>query len=106
MEMEITSKKHNRLLSRTEVQVNLPYPAATPSLPDVKKTVAHLTKSAEDVIIIRRVANRYGEKSALVTAYVYDSKEAMDKIEPKPRQKKVDAKAETPAAAAPAPAAK
>ena len=100
MEIEIISRKHNQLLSRTEVQVNLPYPAATPSMPDVKKTVAHLTKSAEDVIIVKKIANRYGEKSALVTAYVYDSKEAMDKIEPKPKVKKAAAPAPAPAPAA------
>lgn len=86
--MEVINKKHNQILSRTHVEVDLPFPAATPSMADVKKTVAHLTKSSEDVIVVKKIATKFGEKKALVTAYVYDSKEAMDMVEPKPKKKK------------------
>ncbi len=93
--MEILHKFYNSLLSRTELQLELKYNNATPSLSDVRKMVSDKLKSSEDVIVIKKVGNIFGSGKAIVSAYVYDNQETMAKFEPKPKVKKV--KEETPA---------
>ena len=95
--MEILHKFHNALLSRTELQLDLPYKSATPSSIDVRKTVAEKLKSSEDLVVVKKIGNIFGSRKALVTAYVYDNQESLDKFEPKPKVKKV--KEEAPPAA-------
>ena len=94
--MEILKKHHNALLSRTELQVDLPFEKATPSVADVRKMIASHMKSAEDVIVIDRIATIFGHRKALVSASIYDSKESLDKIAKKPKKKK-EAATPTPA---------
>ena len=86
--MEILNKTYNQLLSRVEVQFDLSFPAATPSLADVKKLVAEKMKTAEELVVVQKIATQFGLRKAKVSAYIYDSKEAHDKIEPKPKVKK------------------
>ena len=86
--MEILHKVHNVLLSRTELQIDLPYQVTTPSVADVRKQIADKMKVGEDVVVVNKIGNRFGHKHAVVTACIYDSKEMHDKIEPKPKVKK------------------
>lgn len=97
--MEILHKFHNALLSRTELQLDLLYQSATPSTSDVKKAVADKLKASEELVIIKKIANIFGKRKASVTAYVYDSKDALDRFEPKPKAKKEIKEAEAPPAA-------
>lgn len=98
--MEILHKFHNALLSRTELQLDLPYQNATPSTAEVKKMVADKLKASEDLVVIKKIANIFGTKKALVAAYIYDSKESFDKFEPKPKAKKAQEVTASPAPAA------
>lgn len=95
--MEVLYKFHNSLLSRTELQLELIYKNATPSLTEVKKMVSEKLKISEDVILIKKIGNIFGSGRAIVSAYVYDNKESMDKIEPKPKIKKTQEAALAPA---------
>ena len=93
--MEILHKFHNSLLSRVELQLELLYKNATPSLAEVKKMISDKLKVSEDVIVIKKIDNIFGSGRAIVSAYVYDNQETIAKFEPKPKVKKV--KEETPA---------
>jgi len=105
--MKIIEKKENPLLSRTEVSAEAVFEKATPSKADIKKQIASELKADENLVVVKNIYTDYGSPSAKITAFVYNSKEAMEKTEPKPKKeaKKAGAKpaegGEKPAAEAP-----
>lgn len=85
--MNITTDVKNALLHRREL--TLLYPSASnPGYAVVRKAVAETMGSADDVVVIKRLTNSYGSSQFLVEAFVYDSAEARQKFEPRPKAKK------------------
>ena len=83
MEMKISNKVAQPLLSRTELVGTISFDAATPSRSDVRKKLAESLKSDESLIMVRDIATAFGSKSANITAHVYKSKEDLAKFESK-----------------------
>ena len=79
--------KEQKLLSRKRVEMVVEFENATPSYAEVKKKVAAEAKVSEDVVAVQHVYGTFGQRKAKVIANVYDSKEALDKIEQKPKVK-------------------
>lgn len=109
MELKITGKKDNKLLSRAEITAEMTHEGPTPNYDAVKKALANQLKLDESLIAIKHVYSNFGESRIKIIANVYDNKEAAKKIEPVKKEKKKPAgeeaeEAEKPAKAAEKPA--
>jgi len=86
MKIEIKEKKENPLLSRTEVSGTVSFDGATPSNAQVAQGIASQIKVEPSVVKMRKIRNTLGSHQADFTAFVYKSKEELDRIEPKPKK--------------------
>ncbi len=87
--MKILEKKqkNNLLLNRQELELIIEADI-TPSKQETAKFIADETKKPEDLIVIKNIKSKFGRKTFLIIAFVYDNKEDLEKIEGKPKQKK------------------
>lgn len=88
VQLSVTTRKEEPLLSRTMVKATLEFENATPSYQEVTSLLASNLKSDEKLIAIRHVYNSFGAKKAEVTAYVYSDEAKKQSIEPKLKVKK------------------
>ena len=88
MQINVTNKKEEPLLSRTIVKANLEFEKATPSYPEVTALLASHLKADEKLVAIRHIYNSFGAKKAEVIAYVYSDEAKRQFIEPKIKEKK------------------
>ncbi|MDP3765168.1 MAG: hypothetical protein Q8R04_01520 [Nanoarchaeota archaeon] len=88
MQINITAKKEEPLLSRTMVKATLDFEKATPQYPEVTSLLAMHLKADEKLIAIRHIYNSFGNKKAEVIAYVYSDENKKQFIEPKLKEKK------------------
>lgn len=88
MQLSITKKKEEPLLSRTEITAFLDFEKATPPYAEVNALLAAHLKADEKLIAIRHIYNLFGAKKAEVIAYVYSDEAKKQFIEPKIKAKK------------------
>lgn len=105
MKIEIKNKKDNPLLSRIEVSGIVTFEGATPSNEQLTQSIASQMKADASVVKMKKIRNTLGSHQASFTAFVYKSKEELDRIEPKPKKQleKEQKKAEASKKAAEAP---
>lgn len=104
MEIKKINEKEYPLLDRKEVLVKVISPnTPTPSRNDLRKGIAKLFKSKEEMISINKVKQGFGGTEVLVTARIYSNLETLKKIElkknilePKKEEPKEEAKPEEP----------
>ena len=87
MELEINKKILNPLLSRMEVEGTI-FSENTPSYEDAKKELADNLGVSPDLIVIKNIYQKYGQFKSSIIAFIYQSKEAMQKFE-KTKEKKI-----------------
>jgi len=75
--MEIKKDIKNELLGRRELQ-GLLVSEATPSFAEISKQLSEKFKSPEDQIMVENVKGKYGRKTFLIKASIYESKELKD----------------------------
>jgi ribosomal protein S24E len=83
MSIKKLNEKDNPLLSRKEFKFEYVFDSATPSNDKVMGELCKLTGGNKEVCVIKNIEQKYGCKIALVTFYVYTSKEEKDRIEVK-----------------------
>jgi len=83
MEVKISSKTEQPLLSRTVLKGLISFDAETPSRSAVRKKLSEALKSEESLITITEIATAFGSRSANLTAHIYKSKEDIKKFESK-----------------------
>jgi ribosomal protein S24E len=117
MNVKITQETVNRLLHRTEFDVEVESEAETPSRRQIIQAIAAKKGVKNDkLVVVDNVKQEYGGKTSKAQVKIYESEKALKLIEPNYKLER-DAKSETkkkakaagaaPAeAAAPAPAAK
>lgn len=88
MEINITGKKDEPLLSRAMLRAELEFDKATPSYPEVAQLLAAHLKVEEKVIAIRHIYTHFGLKKADVVAYCYADENKRNFAEPKKKEKK------------------
>ncbi|MBI2557800.1 hypothetical protein HYW20_00615 [Candidatus Woesearchaeota archaeon] len=88
MQLTITNKKQEPLLSRTMLKATLEFEKSTPSYKEVVASLASDLKADEKLIAIRHIYTSFGNKKAEVTAYVYNDEAKKQLIEPKLKEKK------------------
>ncbi|HLD07301.1 MAG TPA: hypothetical protein VJC16_07280 [Candidatus Nanoarchaeia archaeon] len=79
------------LLKRREVSGTISFSGAAPARAALVKEIASRYHAAEDAIVVKGIHVRFGSSQASFTAYLYDSAESRQAIEPKPRDKKAKA---------------
>jgi len=83
MKMEITEKKKNTILKRTEVRFTIDHKdEATPSKGKVVEEIAKMMDAKKDQIVLNNIDSVYGNGRSNGYAKVYDSKEDALAIEP------------------------
>ncbi len=80
----------NELLKRREVVVQKKY-SSNPGFVTAKKDIAEHFKASEECVVIRNVLGAFGSDVFNIDARIYDSLEILQKVEPKPKVKKVGA---------------
>lgn len=88
MKLTVKKKESNLLLSREEIEAIINVSDATPSFAEVKKELSSKIGKPEELTVIKSIYQQFGSDEAKVSAFVYDSKENLDKIEPKLKVKK------------------
>src|SRR3989338_4186425 len=88
MNLEITEKSKNPLLGRTLLQATISFENKTPSNTDVAKQIAQTLNTKEELVVMRNIYTKYGEHTASVKAYVYDTAEALKRAEIITRKKR------------------
>ena len=81
MELKILEKKENKLIDRIEISARLSFTGATPSMEQVKDSIASQMKAKADNILVKKIDTDYGYPSADVTAFIYGSAESMERFE-------------------------
>lgn len=83
MEFNIVSKEKNPFLKMEEIKFEISDVTKTPTKKEVKEQIAALTNSKEELIAIKKIDQQFGSHTAFGHARVYESKELMEKTEPK-----------------------
>lgn len=83
MKMEITEKKENAVLKRTEIRFVIDHNGeATPKKAAVVEEIAKATKAKKDCVVLKSIETVYGGGKSNGYAKVYASKEDAQAIEP------------------------
>ncbi len=85
--MNIIEDNKNSLLKRREIKVVVEH-KGNPGFGNALKMVSEQFKAQEENIVVNNVKGKFGRDTFLIGAFIYDSKEDKDKIEPKPKVKK------------------
>ncbi len=83
LEIKISQKTEQPLLSRTELLGAISFEAVTPSRLEVRKKLSEAIKADESLIMVTEIRTSFGEKSAKIRAHVYKTKEEASKFESK-----------------------
>lgn len=87
MKTHIVEQKKNPLLGREEVVMDIEANSA-PSFVEATKIAAGELKASEEALKVRKIDGKYGTTKFRVYVNVYSSKENMEKMEPKKKEKK------------------
>ena len=88
VQLNITEKKEEPLLSRTMLKATIEFESSTPSYAEVASLLATSLKADEKLLAIRHIYNSFGARKADVIAYVYKDEAKKQLIEPKKKEKK------------------
>lgn len=77
MDLTITNKRDNPLLSRTHVQANIIFEGSTPNRKEVQKALAKSMKAESKMVIIQTIQTSFGHSKASLVAHVYNDEKAM-----------------------------
>ncbi|MDE1860157.1 MAG: hypothetical protein KGH72_00380 [Candidatus Micrarchaeota archaeon] len=106
MEIRIEQDTNNKLLGRREVHFTATYGDKTPSKAEVKESICKKLNMDPEATEVVKIKQLYGNKSSSIVVYGYETKELMQKMAPKVKEKKAKAggkeapkKAEEPKAA-------
>jgi small subunit ribosomal protein S24e len=88
MEINIMEDKENKLLGRREVSFMATYESSTPTKEQVKESICKKLNMNPESTEVVRIEQLYGNKASSVLVYSYESKELMQKMAPKVKEKK------------------
>ncbi|MFH1053996.1 MAG: hypothetical protein V1740_06275 [Candidatus Woesearchaeota archaeon] len=88
--VNIIEEKDSSLLNRKELIIDIDFEVVPLSKKDAVKKVAGLKKVDPSLVVIKKIAPKYGIKKAIITAFIYDNVDNLKKIEPKIKGKKGD----------------
>ena len=80
MELKII-KEEKSALPRKEITCTITYEETTPSRQQLLQSITAKQKTKPELTIVKKIKTDYGEKTATVTAYIYDNEETLKAIE-------------------------
>lgn len=80
--MKVVKDFRNELLKRREVELVITS-EKNPGIKASSKSIADNFKANEEAIVVKRVVSRFGRDSFSVEAFIYDSIEEKNRIEPR-----------------------
>ncbi len=84
MAITIKNTEEKPLLARKEIEGHMMFEGkSTPSNADVTKAIASELKTDEKLVVVKHIYTAFGSCEANISAYVYDTEEALKKFEPK-----------------------
>jgi len=83
MQIKDIKKNEEPLLARTRLNVVVEYDKATPSYSESISLLATHLKADQSLIAIRHIYTSFGQRRSEIIAYIYNSKDKMQLIEPK-----------------------
>ena len=87
MKYEILEQKKNPLFGRDEIKL-IVTAEKNPSFVESLKLVSEFAKKPEENISLRNIKGKFGRKTFLISAYVYDKAEEKKKFLPEKKSKK------------------
>lgn len=87
MKLKIETNEDKPVVDRCELRVKIEDVAATPSNEYVKKEIAKIINKPEDLIVVKKILQKFGKKEAEAIVFVYNSLESLKKFEPKKKEK-------------------
>ena len=91
--MKVLKDFDNKLCSREEYTIEVNHlNNRTPNITEIRKKIAEITSSKEDLISVRGTYTKYGFGKSVTYAYIYKDKEAYNKFELDNKKKKNDKK--------------
>ena len=91
--MKVIEDKQNPLLKRKEVKIVVEA-GKNPTMQEANKKVAEHFKSSEENVAVKEIKGKFGRKTFLIGANIYNNKEDKEEIEPKKKEKKGEGQAE------------
>jgi len=85
--MQIIEEKQNTLFKRKELKI-LVETSVTPSINEAEKIISDKFSSPIENIKVDKVKGKFGRKTFLIDAKIYNSLEDKERIEPKKKEKK------------------
>ena len=98
MDLSITSTEKNNILKFQELKFEIKGLEVTPNRKNVREKICALTNSKEENLVVKSINHKFGSHLILGTARIYESKQAMQKTEPKYMMERNFGKAEKKAA--------
>ena len=92
MEINVIENVDNKLLGRKEIQFLATYGDKTVSIDDAKTEICKKLGLKPENTVINRINQKFGLKQSEITAYSYQSKEAMERYERKYLSKRLEKK--------------
>ncbi|KAG5860324.1 ribosomal protein S24 [Encephalitozoon hellem] len=84
LELEISSMRDNKLLSRRELEVVAYHPGMpTPSQEEIRSKISELYQTNKRNVVVAGLKNRYGTHRTTLKAKIYSSAEALSNVEKK-----------------------
>ena len=88
--MKILEEKNNELLGRKEIKI-IVEAEKNPGLVVAAEKVESHFKADKELVVVKKVAGKFGRNTFLIEAFIYKSKEDKEKIEPKVKSKEKQA---------------
>jgi len=85
--MEIISEKKNNLLKRKEILAVITS-ESNPGFENSKRKIAEKFKTDVEKIAIKSLKNNFGTNDFIINAFIYESTQDKEYVEPKPKAKK------------------
>ncbi len=79
MNLEVVSERENPLFSRREVTLKVEADVV-PSMTEARDAISEKYSSDKELIRIREIKSRFGSRTFLIIADIYESKEEFDRI--------------------------
>ncbi|MCX8194220.1 MAG: hypothetical protein N3G19_02545 [Candidatus Pacearchaeota archaeon] len=93
MKLKIKAREDKPAVDRYELLVKIEDVVATPSNDYIKKEIAKEMNKSEDVVVVKRISQKFGKREAEALVFVYNSLDSLKKFEPKKKEKKSAAEA-------------
>jgi len=88
MKFKIEKQELKPLVEREDVVIKITDTEATPSNVQVQEATAKLLNVAKELIIIKKIHQKFGTPDVIVSAYAYKNEKALKKFEPKKKEGK------------------